>query len=272
MKKYKVAVMGATGAVGREMLKTLAEREFPVGEVYRAGLGQVGGQRSEFRRRRCPDRAGSRQIRFQGHRYLLVSAGAKVSAEFAPRAGKAGCVVIDKTSHFRMDPDVPLVVPEVNPEAIAGYTKTQHHRQRPIARPSRCWWRSSRCMIWPRSSASSSRPINRFRARARRRWMSCSRKRARFSSTTRSRKNSSRKQIAFNVIPQIDVFMEDGIDQGRMEDGGRDQENPRSQNQGHGHLRARAGFHRPCRSDQCRIRKADQRVAKRARRLQKRQA
>ena len=120
---YRVAVVGATGAVGREILTTLAEREFPARDVVAlasersAGVSVSFGEDDELK---VQDLAG---FDFRGTDIVLSSPGAKVSAEHAPRAAAAGAVVIDNTSHFRMDPEVPLVVPEVNPEAIAGYTR-----------------------------------------------------------------------------------------------------------------------------------------------------
>ena len=121
---YRVAVVGATGNVGREMLATLAEREFPGRRGGRARLRPLGGHGGLLRRGRDPE--GPQELDsfdFKGIDLALFSPGAKVSAVHAPRAAEAGCVVIDNTSQFRMDPDVPLVVPEVNPEAIAGYAK-----------------------------------------------------------------------------------------------------------------------------------------------------
>src|SRR5580700_4628349 len=123
MKRYKTAVVGATGAVGREMLKTLAERAFPVSEVYALASGRSAGGEVSFGENDTLTVQDLAKFDFKGVDICLSSAGAKISAEFAPRAGKAGCVVIDNTSHFRMDADVPLVVPEVNASAIAGYKK-----------------------------------------------------------------------------------------------------------------------------------------------------
>jgi aspartate-semialdehyde dehydrogenase len=119
---YKIAVVGATGNVGHEMLNILAERNFPVSDVIALASARSTGHEVSF---------GDKDLKvqnletfdFKGIDIVLSSPGAKVAAEFAPKAAKAGAVVIDNTSHFRMDPDVPLVVPEVNPQAIAGYTK-----------------------------------------------------------------------------------------------------------------------------------------------------
>ncbi len=117
MKKFKVAIAGATGAVGREMMKVLEEREFPVSELLPLASERSEGQTLEFRgdevtvRRLKPDS-------FAGVDIALFSPGASVSREFAPHAARAGAVVIDNSSAFRMDADVPLVVPEVNPQTV----------------------------------------------------------------------------------------------------------------------------------------------------------
>src|ERR1700735_170029 len=120
---FKVAVVGATGNVGREILATLAEREFPCDEVIALASSRSLGRQVSFGEDDVLDIQVLDSFDFKGTDIVLSSPGAKVSAEFAPRAAKAGAVVIDNTSHWRMDPDVPLVVPEVNPQAIAQYDK-----------------------------------------------------------------------------------------------------------------------------------------------------
>jgi len=206
---YKVAVVGATGAVGKEMLTTLAERAFPADEVIALASERSAGASVSFGEDtvlKVQDLSG---FDFRGTDIVLSSPGAKVSAEHSPRAAKAGAVVIDNTSHFRMDPDVPLVVPEVNPEAIAGYT-----RRNIIANPN-C---STIQMV------VALKPLHDI-VRIRRVVV------ATYQSTSGGGKdkmdelfNQTRgiyvnepvhpeqftKQIAFNVIPHIDVFMEDG--------------------------------------------------------------
>ncbi len=118
MTKYRVAIAGATGAVGREMMKVLEEREFPVGELIPLASERSEGNKLEFRgdevvvRRLKPDS-------FAGVDIALFSPGASVSREFAPHAARAGAVVIDNSSAFRMEADCPLVVPEVNPRDVA---------------------------------------------------------------------------------------------------------------------------------------------------------
>jgi aspartate-semialdehyde dehydrogenase len=117
MRKYRVAIAGATGAVGREMMKVLEERDFPVGELIPLASERSEGQRLEFRgeevvvRRLKPDS-------FTGVDIGLFSPGAAVSREFAPHAARAGAVVVDNSSAFRMEADCPLVVPEVNPRDV----------------------------------------------------------------------------------------------------------------------------------------------------------
>jgi aspartate-semialdehyde dehydrogenase len=120
-KKYDIAVVGATGVVGESMLEILNERNFPVGNIYALASERSVGKTVAF---------GNQQLTvenladfdFSKVAIGLFSAGGSISAEFAPKAAAAGCVVVDNTSHFRRDDDIPLVVPEVNADAIAGYT------------------------------------------------------------------------------------------------------------------------------------------------------
>jgi len=118
--QYDVAVVGATGLVGETMLEILAEREFPVGSLYPLASERSVGKTIRFGGRgvKVQDLA---EFDFAGVDIALFSAGGTVSAEHAPRAGDADCIVIDNTSHFRTEPDIPLVVPEVNPAALAEY-------------------------------------------------------------------------------------------------------------------------------------------------------
>ncbi len=119
-KGYRVAVVGATGIVGETMLEILAERKFPIAEVAALASSQSVGREVSFGRKSVvvDDLA---TFDFKGWDFALFSAGGSVSAEHAPRAAAAGCVVIDNTSHFRMDPAVPLVIPEVNGEILKGF-------------------------------------------------------------------------------------------------------------------------------------------------------
>jgi len=115
---YRVAVVGATGAVGREMLKTLAERNFPIDDIAAVASGRSAGSQVSFGDKRVLTVQNLEKFDFTGWDIGLFSPGASISAVHAPRAAAAGCIVIDNTSQFRMDHDVPLVVPEVNPEAL----------------------------------------------------------------------------------------------------------------------------------------------------------
>ena len=193
---YKVAVVGATGAVGREMLATLAEREFPADEE-----ASFGDKTLKVRDLASFD--------FKGVDIGLFSPGSSVSKVHAPRAAKAGCVVIDNTSQFRMDADVPLVVPEVNPEAIAGYTKRNI-----IANPN-CSTIQMVVALKPLHDAATIKRV----VVATYQSVSGAGKAAmdELFEQTRGiymnqpvRPENFTKQIAFNVIPHIDVFMEDG--------------------------------------------------------------
>lgn len=209
MRKYKVAVVGATGVVGHEMLKTLAEREFPVSEVFALASGKSAGTEVSFGEDDVLKVQDLAKFDFKGVDICLSSAGAKISADFAPRAGKDGCVVIDNTSHFRMDPDVPLVVPEVNPLAIAGYTKRNI-----IANPN-CSTIQMLVALKPLHDLAKIKRIvvstYQSVSGAGREAMDelFSQTRAVFVNDALS-KEVFRKQIAFNTIPQIDVFMDDG--------------------------------------------------------------
>ncbi|MGH7000871.1 MAG: aspartate-semialdehyde dehydrogenase, partial [Stellaceae bacterium] len=120
---YRVAVVGATGNVGREMLSILSERNFPADKVHAVASTRSIGAEVSFGDDKVLKVESLDSFDFTGVDIALFSPGAKVSAVHAPRAGKAGCVVIDNTSQFRMDKDVPLVVPEVNPGAIVQYKK-----------------------------------------------------------------------------------------------------------------------------------------------------
>ncbi|HZD26416.1 MAG TPA: aspartate-semialdehyde dehydrogenase, partial [Alphaproteobacteria bacterium] len=119
---YKVAVVGATGNVGREMLNILDERTFPVDELIPLASTRSVGSEVAFGDRRLKVKA-LEHFDFSQADIALFSAGGNVAREWAPKAAAKGCVVIDNSSAWRMDPDVPLVVPEVNADAVAGYAK-----------------------------------------------------------------------------------------------------------------------------------------------------
>jgi aspartate-semialdehyde dehydrogenase len=205
---FHVAVVGATGNVGREILDILAERGFPADKVTALASRRSLGTEVSF-----GDRTVKTQVLdtfdFAGVDICLMSAGGDVAREWAPRIAKAGAVVIDNSSAFRMDPDVPLVVPEVNADAVEGF-----RRKGIIANPN-C---STAQMV------VALKPIH-DRARIRRvvvaTYQSVSgagkeamdelfaQTRAVFVSDT-VEADKFPKRMAFNLIPQIDVFMEDG--------------------------------------------------------------
>src|SRR5579875_2638370 len=206
---YRAAVVGATGAVGREMLKTLAERDFPADEVAAVASGRSVGQEVSFGEKKVLKVQGLDSFDFAGWDIGLFSPGASVSAVHAPRAAAAGCVVIDNTSQFRMEPEIPLVVPEVNPQALARFA-----RRNIIANPN-C---STIQMV------VALKPLHdRFKARrvvvATYQSVSGAGKEAMdelfnhtkgvFVSDPNTPEQFT-KEIAFNVIPHIDKFMEDG--------------------------------------------------------------
>ncbi len=119
-KKFDIAVLGATGAVGEAMLSILAERQFPVASVHALASSRSAGSDVNFGNKLLTTQDAS-TFDFGAVQVGLFSAGASVSAQYAPEAAAAGCVVIDNTSKFRYDHDIPLVIPEVNPDAIADY-------------------------------------------------------------------------------------------------------------------------------------------------------
>ena len=120
MRKYSIAVVGATGAVGEEIFRVLEEMDFPVGSVLPLASARSVGKEIEFKGKSYPIVELSDTV-FDEYEIDIAffSAGGSISAHFAPLAAASGAVVIDNTSHFRMDPDVPLVVPECNPSDIA---------------------------------------------------------------------------------------------------------------------------------------------------------
>ncbi len=125
MKKYNIAVVGATGAVGEEIFRILEERDFPVGKLVPLASARSVGKEVEFKGTNYKVQELTHTVFDEENvEIAFFSAGGSVSAQFAPSAARAGAVVIDNTSHFRMQDDVPLVVPEVNPNDIALWEKT----------------------------------------------------------------------------------------------------------------------------------------------------
>ncbi|MGE4219056.1 MAG: aspartate-semialdehyde dehydrogenase, partial [Alphaproteobacteria bacterium] len=206
---YRVAVVGATGNVGREVLAILAERNFPADDVIALASERSAGAQVSFGDNGVLKVQNLDSFDFKRVDIVLSSPGAKVSKVFAPRAAAAGAVVIDNTSQFRMDPDVPLVVPEVNRHALADYGKRNI-----IANPN-C---STIQMVTALKPLHDIATIKRVQV-ATYQSVSGAGKAGMdelFEQTRAIYVNDPvephkfTKQIAFNVIPHIDVFMEDG--------------------------------------------------------------
>ncbi len=206
---FKIAVAGATGAVGREILTTLSERAFPIDDIVALASERSIGAEVSFGEDDTLKVRNLADFDFKGTDIVLSSPGAKVSAIHAPRAAKAGAVVIDNTSQFRMDPDVPLIVPEVNAQALAGYA-----RRNIIANPN-CSTIQMLVALKPLHDLARIKRI----VVATYQSVSGGGKDAMdelFNQTRGIYVNEPvqpeifTKQIAFNVIPHIDVFMDDG--------------------------------------------------------------
>jgi len=213
-KKYNVAVVGATGAVGETMISILQERHFPIAEFYPLASERSAGSRVELNGKFY--KVGNlAEFDFSQADIGLFSAGGSVSAEYAPKAAESGCVVIDNTSHFRYDDDVPLVVPEVNAHAIDDY------QARGIIANPNCSTIQMLVALKPIYDAVGITRINVATYQA-------------VSGTGKTAMNELigqttallnlkdivadvyPKQIAFNVIPQIDVFMDNGYTKEEM--------------------------------------------------------
>jgi len=207
---YRVAVVGATGNVGREILNILAERQFPLDEVAAVASASSTGDVIDF-----GDSGKELKVRnlehfdFSGWDMALFAAGSEVSKIYVPKAAQAGCTVIDNSSLYRMDPDVPLIVPEVNAEAISGYTKKNI-----IANPN-CSTAQLVVALKPLHDAAKIKRV----VVATYQSVSGAGKRGMDELFEQSRNifvgdaNEAgffTKQIAFNVIPHIDSFLDDG--------------------------------------------------------------
>jgi len=207
---YNVAVLGATGAVGHEIITILEERNFPIENIYALASKRSVGKEVSF---------GNKVLKvenvenfdFSSVDIAIFSAGSDVSEKWAPIAGDKGCIVIDNTSHFRMDPDVPLIIPEVNPEALEGY-----RNKNIIANPN-C---STIQMLVPlkplhdlaiikRIVVSTYQSVSGAGKSAMDELWDQTRKMF-FNETETQESKNFNKRIAFNVIPQIDKFLDDG--------------------------------------------------------------
>ena len=204
--KFDIAVVGATGVVGEAMLEILAERKFPVGNVYALASERSVGKTVAFGNREL-NVENLADFDFSKAAIGLFSAGASVSADVAPRAAAAGCVVIDNTSQFRNDDDVPLVVPEVNAEAIADYT------QRGIIANPNCSTIQMLVALKPIYDAVGIERINVCTYQAvsgagRSAVEELVRQTTALLNGRPLEITGDAKQIAFNAIPHIDVFLD----------------------------------------------------------------
>ena len=207
---YRVVVAGATGNVGREMLNILAEREFPIADIAAVASSRSTGDMIEFGET-------GRQLKVQNIEYFdwsgwdiaLFAIGSEATKKYAPIAAKAGCTVIDNSSLYRMDPDVPLIVPEVNPQAIDGYLKKNI-----IANPN-CSTAQMVVALKPLHDAAKIKRV----VVATYQSVSGAGKAGMDELFEQSRNifvgdqaeaKKFTKQIAFNVIPHIDSFLDDG--------------------------------------------------------------
>jgi aspartate-semialdehyde dehydrogenase len=206
---YRVAVVGATGNVGREMMNVLVEREFPVDEVYAVASRRSLGTEVSFgdTTLKCQD---LQTFDFSKTDICLMSAGSSVSKEWSPRIGAAGCVVIDNSSCWRYDQDVPLVVPEVNPEALNGFGKKNI-----IANPN-CSTAQMLVALKPLHDAATVKRVvvstyqsvsGAGKEAMDELW---NQTKGKYVPGQEYEPKKFPKQIAFNCIPHIDVFMEDG--------------------------------------------------------------
>jgi len=213
-KLYNVAVVGATGAVGETMLEILAERKFPIDNIYPLASERSAGDTLLFANKPhlIEDLA---EFDFSKADIALFSAGGAISKIYAPKAAEQGCIVIDNTSEFRNDDDIPLVVPEVNPEAIGEYTKRNIianpncstiqmlvalkplHDQFKIKKIDVCTYQSV--------SGSGKSGIEELAGQT-----------GKLLNGLKIKPENFSQQIAFNVLPEIDVFMENGFTREEM--------------------------------------------------------
>ncbi len=206
---YTIAVVGATGSVGKEMLSILSEREFPADKVHALASSSSIGREVSFGEEKTLFAENLEGFNFSTVDIALFACGGDVAKKYAPIAAKQGCIVIDNSSHFRMDPDVPLVIPEVNPEALESF-----RAKNIIANPN-C---STIQMLVALKPLHDRAIINRISVST---YQSVSgagqgpmdelfnQSRGMFANNLEEPKHFT-KRISFNVIPHIDTFMEDG--------------------------------------------------------------
>ena len=213
-KEVDVAVVGATGAVGEAMLEILEQRNFPIRNLYPLASSRSAGKTIRFNGKslKIEDLA---EFDFSKVQIGLFSAGGAVSAEYAPKAAAAGCIVVDNTSHFRRDEDIPLVVPEVNPHAIAGYT------QRGIIANPNCSTIQMLVALKPIRDAVGIERINVATYQAvsgtgKEAIEELAKQTAQLLNGKEANVEVYPKRIAFNVLPHIDTFQDNGYTREEM--------------------------------------------------------
>ncbi len=214
IKKINVAVVGATGAVGETVLDILEQRKFPVADIFPLASARSAGNKIKFNNKQVTI-SDLAEFDFSQVQIAIFSAGGDISEKFAPKAAAAGAVVIDNTSHFRRDEDIPLVVPEVNPHAIADY------KNRGIIANPNCSTIQMLVALKPIHDKYKIKRINVSTYQA----VSGSGKEAieELATQTADLLNTKEikakvypKQIAFNLLPHIDVFLENGYTKEEM--------------------------------------------------------
>jgi aspartate-semialdehyde dehydrogenase len=214
MKAVNVAIVGATGAVGEAMIEILESRDFPVDQLFPLASSRSAGKSLRFKGKRYMGQALS-NFDFSQTPVALFSAGGDVSAEYAPIAAQQGCVVIDNTSHFRRDDDIPLVIPEVNPEAIGQF------RQRNIIANPNCSTIGMLMALKPIYDVAGIERINVATYQAvsgtgKDAIEELAGQTARLLNGKEAEPKVYPRQIAFNVIPHIDTFLENGYTREEM--------------------------------------------------------
>ncbi|MDB2364721.1 aspartate-semialdehyde dehydrogenase [Luminiphilus sp.] len=214
MKAVNVAVVGATGAVGEAMIEILESRDFPVDQLFPLASSRSAGKSLRFKGKRYTVQDLS-NFDFSQTPIALFSAGGDVSAEYAPIAAQQGCVVIDNTSHFRRDDDIPLVIPEVNPEAIGQF------RQRSIIANPNCSTIGMLMALKPIYDVAGIERINVATYQAvsgtgKDAIEELAGQTARLLNGKEAEPKVYPRQIAFNVIPHIDTFLENGYTREEM--------------------------------------------------------
>ena len=207
---YNIAVVGATGAVGREMLQTLSERNFPINNIHALASKSSMGKEVSFGDNKVLKIKPVDDFNFEDVDIALFSAGSEVAKKFGPIAGKRGCIVIDNSSYFRMDDEVPLIVPEVNPKDIDGFVKKNiianpncSTIQLVVAlKPIHDQFKISRVVVstYQAVSGAGKPAMDELFNQTKGVFVHDQAKPEQFT-----------KKIAFNVIPHIDVFMDDGF-------------------------------------------------------------